>query len=130
MTATITFADYLESLPNPQHRQQLGELLSAIQSQFPQLEQRVAWNQPMFTDHGTFIIGFSAAKAHFSVAIEDAPLELFSDRIAEVGLTRTSKLFRIPWGVTTSDGPILDLLLGMVRHNIDDKKNVTTFWRK
>ncbi|MCQ4950818.1 hypothetical protein NE646_14380, partial [Bittarella massiliensis] len=42
---------------------------------FPDLTPKIAWNQPMFTDHGTFIIGFSAAKAHLAVAPERAGIQ-------------------------------------------------------
>ena len=37
---------------------------------FPQLKEENKWNQPMFNDHGTFIIGFSIAKGHIAVAPE------------------------------------------------------------
>lgn len=130
MATDITFADYLGNLADPKQRTQLQVLFDEIEKAFPQLEQRVAWNQPMYTDHGTFIIGFSAAKAHMSVAIEDVAQAHFLENIDEVGLTRTSKLFRIPWSTDLTAGPVKDLLFEMIQFNIADKKNVTTFWRK
>lgn len=36
-----------------------------ITETYPQLDTTVKWNQPMFTDHGTFIIAFSFAKIIF-----------------------------------------------------------------
>ena len=35
---------------------------------FSGLEPRVAWNQPVFTDHGTFIIGISVSAGHLAVS--------------------------------------------------------------
>jgi uncharacterized protein YdhG (YjbR/CyaY superfamily) len=129
MATELTFEDYLATIADESHRAQLGAVLAAIEEEFPQLERRVAWKQPMFTDHGTFIIGFSAAKGHFSVATE-AALAHFSDRIKEAGLTATSRLFRIPWGAETENGPILELIFDMIRFTIVEKKDVQTFWAK
>lgn len=51
----------------------------------------------MFSDHGTFTIGFSTAKHHLSVSSEVATIEHFSDDIARAGYSATKGLFRIPW---------------------------------
>lgn len=60
---------YLEKLGATPHRAQLITLLNWVHTTFPQLKARVAWNQPMFTDHDTFIIGFSTAKDHLNIAL-------------------------------------------------------------
>ena len=39
---------------------------------YPKLKLRIAWNQPMFAHHGTYIIGFSAASKHMATASERA----------------------------------------------------------
>ena len=62
-----TFADYLSGMEKEEHRMKLKEVLSWIKRGFPNLETRIAWNQPMFTDHGTFILGFSVSKQHFAL---------------------------------------------------------------
>lgn len=59
------FEDYLISIENPMHQEKLRNLLKEISTRFPELDRRVAWSSPMFTHHGTFIIGFSAAKKFF-----------------------------------------------------------------
>ena len=64
------FEDYLLCIENPDYRAILRKILQWVKETFPTLEPRVAWNQPMYTDHGTFIIGFSFAKRHFTVAPE------------------------------------------------------------
>ena len=49
----------------------------------------------MFTDHGTFIIGFSIAKNHLAVAPESAGINHFSDEIVQAGYDHTKQLVRI-----------------------------------
>ena len=80
-----TFAEFTSQIENPGHRARVEEVLDRIAKKFPALGQRIAWNQPMFTDHGTFIIGFSVAINHMAVAPERAALERFSDEIDKSG---------------------------------------------
>lgn len=61
------YDDYLAGIDNLEHRQKFAQVLKWVEAHYPNLEGRIAWKQPMFTDHGTFIIGFSVAKAHFEV---------------------------------------------------------------
>ena len=51
----------------------------------------------MFTDHGTFIIGFSIAKHHLAVAPERVVIQHFSDEIVQAGYDHTKELVRIRW---------------------------------
>ena len=93
---------------------------------FPQLVPKIAWNQPMFTDHGTFIIGFSAAKQHLAVAPERAGIERFSQEIKQAGYDHTKELIRIRW-----DGPVdYSLLERLIAFNLLEKVDCSTFWRK
>ena len=119
------FAEYLASI-NPQHRARTEEILGWVMERFPNLATRIAWNQPMFTDHGTFIIGFSVAKHHLAVAPERAVIERFSDEIAQAGYDHTKELVRIPW-----DSPVdYSLLEKLIEFNIADKAGYSSFWRK
>lgn len=121
-----TFTEYLDSIDNPEHQARVKEVLDWVTDTFPNLERRIAWNQPMFTDHGTFIIGFSVSKHHMAVAPEIAGILNFSDEIKQAGYEHTKGLVRIPW-----DGPIdFSLLEKMIAFNILDKADYTTFWRK
>ncbi|MFB1100085.1 iron chaperone [Terribacillus sp. JSM ZJ617] len=122
----ITFADYLAQIDNPQHRERTEEVLKWVAEKYPNMEQKIAWNQPMFTDHGTFIIGFSIAKQHLAVAPEKAGIDHFSDDIIQAGYDHTKQLVRIKW-----DTPVnYSLLERMIEFNITDKADCTTFWRK
>lgn len=120
------FEEYLAKIENEAHRSRLREVLTCVKDTFPTLTPKIAWNQPIFTDHDTFIIGFSAAKGHFAVSPEAQGMAAFSDDIAKSGYNQTSNLFRIQW-----DEPVnFPLLERIIRYNIEDKKDCTTFWRK
>ncbi|NGP61203.1 iron chaperone [Paenibacillus thiaminolyticus] len=120
------FAEYLAHIDNPQHRARMEEVLAWVTKQFPHLMPKMAWNQPMFTDHGTFIIGFSVAKHHLAVGPERAGIIHFSDEIVQAGYDHTKQLVRIPW-----ESPVdFSLLQKMIEFNILDKADCSTFWRK
>lgn len=73
------FAKYVSGIDNPDHRLRMEEILSWTAGQFPSLKPQIKWNTPMFTDHGTFIIGFAAAKHHVSVSPEEAGIAHFAE---------------------------------------------------
>ncbi|GFN33027.1 iron chaperone [Paenibacillus xylaniclasticus] len=120
------FSEFIEQIDNPRHRARTEEVLKWVAKQYPALVPKVAWNQPMYTDHGTFIIGFSVAKPHLAVAPERAGIVRFSDEIVQAGYEHTKQLVRIPW-----TSPVyFSLLERMIEYNIADKADCTTFWRK
>ena len=119
------FAEYLEQIKNPQHRVRTKEVLDWVGRTFCELEPRIAWNQPMFTDHGTFIIAFSASAKHLAVSAEQAGMERFTKEIAQAGYAQTKMLFRIPW-TTEVDTPLLHRIIAF---NRAEKADCKTFWR-
>ncbi|MGE6379065.1 iron chaperone [Peribacillus muralis] len=120
------FSEYLDSIANQEHRGRTEEVLSWVNNEFPHLMAKIAWNQPMFTDHGTYIIGFSVAKHHLAVAPEAVGIKHFSDEIVQAGYEHTKQLVRIRW-----DGPVdFSLLKKMIEFNMLDKADCSTFWRK
>lgn len=80
----------------------------------------------MFLEHGTFIIGFSASKEHFSVSPEAKGMKRFSKEIEAAGYAQTKNLFRIGW----NDPIDFNLLKEIIEFNRLDKANYTDFWRK
>ena len=120
------FAGYLAGIDNLQHRTRMEEVLSWVAKSFPDLEPKIAWNQPMFTNHGTFIIGFSVAKQHMSIAPERAGILHFSDDVVKAGYNHTKELIRIPWDSSID----YSLLERIIEFNIIDKAECSTFWRK
>ena len=121
-----TFEDYLAKLENAEHRARLEEIFHWIAETFPRLQPKVAWNQPMFTDHGTFIIAFSSAKKHLAASPERSAIQYFSHEIHRAGYEHSLELIRFPW-----DRPVdFDLLARIIDYNIREKKDCSTFWRK
>lgn len=120
------FAEYLAKIDNPEHQARMEDVFAWVMKKFPNLVPIIAWNQPMFTDHDTFIIGFSVAKQHIAVAPERAGINYFSDDIVQAGYDHTKELMRIKW-----DRPVeYTLLEKMIEFNIMDKADCSTFWRK
>lgn len=120
------FAPFIEKIENPAHRSRTQEVLDWVSAHFPGLQPRIAWNQPMFTDHGTFIIGFSVARHHLAVAPEKEGIERFADAFRQAGYSFGSHLVRFEWKRPV-DYP---LLARMIEYNIEDKANCKTFWRR
>lgn len=120
------FADYLAGIDNTENRTRLEEIFNWVYDKYPNLVPKFAWKQPMFTDHGTFIIGFSAYKQHMAVAPEEAGIIRFADEIAQAGYDCTKGLIRIPW-TSQVDYTLLEKIIGF---NISDKADCTNFWRK
>ncbi|WP_026690446.1 iron chaperone [Alteribacter aurantiacus] len=120
------FPDFLAGIDDPIHRERTEEVLSWIKNNYPQLETEIKWKQPMFTDHGTFIIGFSVSKKHLAVAPESVTITHVEDEIVKAGYDYTKELIRIPWKAPVD----YSLLEKMIEFNIKEKANCTTFWRK
>ncbi|HAF85819.1 MAG TPA: iron chaperone [Sphaerochaeta sp.] len=121
-----TFVPFLAAIENDENRKRANEVLNWIQKTFPGLVPKIAWNQPMFTDHGTFIIGFSVSKQHLAVSPDVTGMSLFSEDIAKAGYSQTINLFRIKWEMAVDYA----LLEKIIQFNIDDKKDCKTFWKK
>ncbi|SHH28209.1 iron chaperone [Massilia sp. CF038] len=120
------FADFLAQIAVPEQRARVNEVLSWVATQFPRMQPVVKWNQPMFTDHDTFIIAFSVARHHMAVGPEPAGIAHFSDSIRQAGYDHTKMLARIRW-----DQPVdYTLLKAMIEFNLKDKAGCDSFWRK
>ncbi len=120
------FNEYLSNIENSQHRARTEEILDWVAETLPSLGYRVAWNQPMFTDHGTFIIGFSVSKNHLAVAPERVCINHFANEIIQAGYEYSKELIRIKW-----DSPInFSLLKKIIEFNMSEKADCSTFWRK
>lgn len=121
-----TFEAYLAKMEDPQQRARMAEVLVWATERFPELVPRIAWNQPMLTHHGTFIMGFSVSKKHLAVAPERAGIERFSADIHRAGYEHSLELVRLPWNRPVDYG----LLERMITYNMLQKADCATFWRK
>lgn len=126
MTNSDVFAPALEKIKDPAHLDRVIQVIAWIDSHYPQLGKRIAWQQPLFTDHETFILGLKPSKKHLSVNPENAGIEHFATAIDAAGYDRQTMTFSIPWSSEIN----FPLLKEIIDWQIEDKKNTSTFWRK
>ncbi|MRX73946.1 iron chaperone [Bacillus lacus] len=120
------FSGFLAGIDDSFHRERTEEVLTWITNKYPNLEREIKWKQPMFTDHGTFIIGFSVSKKHLAVAPESVTITHVESDIVKAGYDYTKELIRIPWKEPVD----YSLLEKMIEFNLMDKATCSTFWRK
>ena len=115
--------EYLANISEENQRAKLSELLKWVTKTFPNLELQIKWKQPIFTDHDTYIIGFSVAKKHLTVGLETRNLQHVAPLLEQNGIKHGTNTFKI---VFTDKIPY-DLLNQIIEYVIDDKKEITTF---
>ncbi|WP_048772897.1 iron chaperone [Cellulomonas flavigena] len=117
--------EFLATIPDADNRARMVDVLVWVGLTYPELELRIAWNQPMFTHHGTYIIGFSAASKHMAMAPERATMIRFEPVMRKRG-TDFGKMFaRQPWN-KPFDYKLLD---AFIQHQLNEKLDITSFWR-
>jgi hypothetical protein len=121
--AIKTLDEFLATTPNDDNRSRIVEVLDWTAQHYPELELRIAWNQPMFTHHGTYIIGFSAASKHMAIAPERATMIRFEPVMRERGTNFGTMLACQPWRFA------YEFLDAFIRHQLTDKRHVTSFRR-
>lgn len=123
--AIKTLDEFLATIPDDDNRERMVDVVVWVGLTYPELKLRIAWNQPMFTHHGTYIIGFSAASRHMAVAPERATMIRFEPVMRERG-TDFSKMFaRQPWNKPFD----YELLDAFIQHQLAEKQDITSFWR-
>lgn len=123
--AISTLDEYLETIPNDDNRARMVEVLNWVAERYPELKLRVAWNQPTFTHHGTYIIAFSAASKHMAMAPEFATMIRFEPVMRERGTDFDTMFARQPWNKPFD----YELLDAFIQDQLTDKRDVTSFWR-
>lgn len=90
------------------------------------LKLEIKWNNPMYTFDNKFIISFTVAKDHISVAPEKKVLEVFKNKILQSGYIIKSQTFTINNNLEIN----YSLLNEIIEFNIKDKINCKTFFRQ
>lgn len=119
----MTLVDYIDRIEQDEHKEIFQSLLDWVNKEFPTLKLEFKWNQPMFLDHGTFIIAFSHAKNHFSVAPETVIMNQFRSDI-EQHYTAKKKIFQIKWNQDIN----YHLLRVIIAATMEEKKDYDKFW--
>ena len=123
--AIKTLVEFLATIPNDDNRAQILDVLVWVGLTYPEMELRIAWNQPMFTHHGTYIIGFSAASKHMAMAPERATMIRFEPIMRERGTDFGEMFARQPWNKPFD----YELLDAFIQHQLAEKQDITSFWR-
>ena len=123
--AISTLDAYLATIPDDDNRERMVDVLVWVGLTYPELELRIEWNQPMFTHHGTYIIGFSAASKHMTMAPERATMIRFEQVMRVRGTDFSTMLARQPWN-RPFDYELLD---AFIQHQLAEKQDITSFWR-
>jgi len=120
------FESYLEKIKDESHRLIMKNLLQWVMDKYPMLDQKIAWNQPHFVHNGTFIIAFTHAKQHMSVAPEYKAIDEFRQEIRNNEYLSTNFIFKIKWTQKVNH----NLISRIIEFNMQDKKGLQTYWRK
>ena len=123
--AISTLDAYLATIPDDDNRERMVDVLVWVGLTYPELELRIEWNQPMFTHHGTYIIGFSAASKHMTMAPERATMIRFEQVMRVRGTDFSTMLARQPWNKPFD----YELLDAFIQHQLAEKQDITSFWR-
>lgn len=92
------FAEFLqEKVTDPPRQQRLRAIFDRLAKDYPQLVGKIDWCQPLYTDHGTFIIVFKPTKNYLTVSPEVAAMTKFAVAIEEAGYTQIANPFRSSW---------------------------------
>lgn len=103
-----TVEAFMAALPEPQTTT-ARRVFAVISSQFPDLEQVIAWNQPMVRLGTHYLFGLSAAAKHLLIAPWDpAVLDALDARLS--GLVRNKKTVRVPSDWEVDEGLIVDMI--------------------
>lgn len=119
------FKPYLEKIEDEKDRRKVRDVYKWIEDQFPDLQREVKWSTPLYSHHGTFIIGVKPARKHFSINPESEGIDVFSDKIKNAGYTHEKMTYKIKY----SDEVNYGLLKEIIEYNIEDKKDTVNFWR-
>ncbi|WP_291450562.1 DUF1801 domain-containing protein [Actinomyces sp. ICM47] len=122
--AITTLDEFLATIPSADNRERMVDVVVWVGLTYPELELRIAWNQPMFTHHGTYIIGFSAAPKHMAMVPERATMIRFEQVMREHGTDFGTMLARQPW-TKPFDYELLD---AFIQDQLTEKQGITSFW--
>ena len=123
--AITTLDEFLSTIPSADNRERMVDVVVWVGLTYPEPELRIAWNQPMFTHHGTYIVGFSAASKHMAMAPERATMIHFEPVMRERGTSFGKMFARQPWNKPFD----YELLEAFIQHQLEEKQDITSFWR-
>ena len=111
-----TLTEYYKSIPAPQAKT-IKAIFKAITTKYPQLEQVIAWNQPMVKMDKHYIFGASASSKHVLIAPWDQDvLHEFAPKFKEGNALKKTIQLPIDWDVDAK------LLQAMIKASLSNLK--------
>ena len=119
------FEEYLAKIENEAHRFRMREVLAWVKDTFRRWQRKSPGTNRCLPTADVYH-WVQRRQGAFRRLAGGAGNGGVCDDIAKSGYNQTSNLFRIQW-----DEPVdFPLLERIIRYNIEDKKDCTTFWRK
>jgi uncharacterized protein YdhG (YjbR/CyaY superfamily) len=106
MQAAASIDEYLAGLPGTK-RAELERLRRLIGTLAPEAVETISYAMPAFKIDGRYFVGFSATKAHLSLYVGHAPLEVLADELAPYRLWKGTINYKV-------DAPLPDDLVTRV----------------
>lgn len=117
------YKKYIENNIENINIDKLKEIIRWIQLEYPDFEIMIKWNQPMYVYKETFIVGFSLAKNHITVAFEKVVFNEFLDELKKMYDTNKGT-----YKVKKEERFDKDLLKRMIEHTLVIKEGHNKFW--
>lgn len=115
---------FLNEISNEKLRIKLNEIIEWIEEKYSDFNLEYKWNQPMFVNHGTYILGLSVSKKHLGVGLEALIMEHFKSSLEERHIEHGKMIFRIK----EDDEVDYNLLSTIIDYIVIFKKDVKSFW--
>lgn len=126
MSSNAQVNKFLAEVENSRLSIKLKEIISWIETTYPNFKLEYKWNQPMLTKNGTYIMGFSVSKKHLSVGLEDIVMKHFQDKLDQLGIEHGKMIFKIKENEMVN----YDLIKELIDYIVDLKREDVTFWHR
>ncbi len=122
----MTFQPLIDKIENEEHKQKYVNILNWVDENYPQLDKAIKWNHPSYENEGTFIIAITPFKGHIAINLEKVGIDHFAEEIENSPYDKTEMTFKVKWKQEID----FELLERMIEFQIEDKKGLSTYWRK
>ncbi len=119
--------EWIELIKNDFQRERIIEINNFIQKNFNNIKTEIKWNQLFYllSKNGTFILAISISKNHISFAPENVAIKKFENEFKRNNYVYTKNIFK----VDNNKNIDFELVKRIIKFNINDKKDLLSFWR-
>ncbi|MDY0139765.1 MAG: DUF1801 domain-containing protein [Candidatus Izemoplasmatales bacterium] len=120
----MELSTFFETIDDSNNRRKAKVFIDWISETYPNLTFSMKWNQPMFLNEGTYIIGLSVSKKHLALGLEKELMNQLHDLIDSSNYESSKMLIKISWNKELD----FVFLKKIVDYVIDYKKDIKSFW--